>query len=105
MPVIPISSARVGAKSNRKPADELADLREQIRILTEREQILRSQMIAGQVSLYGDEHEVHITISKSERINTNKIVKELGREFLRPYLRVREITFVRTKKIGGSCLD
>ena len=83
---------------NRKPADELADVRERIRALKVREEILRAKMIAGECSLTGDEFKVFISSVKSEVLDTAKIRKELGTKFLKPYLVSRETTFVKLKE-------
>lgn len=73
-------------KSNRKPADELADIREQIRELGARESELRAKMIAGECSLVGDEFDVA------------RIRKELGTQFLRPFLKRVDVVCVKLKE-------
>lgn len=85
-------------KTNRKPADELADIREGLRTLKDREAVLRGQMIAGEVSLIGDEFEVVVSKSKTEKVDTGKMKRELGLAALRPFLITAESTFVKLRK-------
>lgn len=88
--------------SNRKPADELADIRERIRELKTREDTLRVRLINGACSLTGDDYKVTVAKVKGEKLDTTKLKKELGLKFLRPFLRETETTFVRLKKLDGS---
>ena len=84
--------------SNRKPPDELADLREHIKALKERETVLRELMLAGHVSLIGDDFEVVISKSKTEKVDTTAMKRELGLAALRPFLTTVESTFVKLRK-------
>lgn len=90
------------ATTNRKPADELADIRERVRILKAREDILRAKLIDGDADLIGDEYRVVISKVKAERVDTAKLRKELGTKFLKPYLVQSETTFVKLKEIDGD---
>jgi hypothetical protein len=75
--------------SNRAPPDELADVRERIKVLKRREEVF---------GLVGDEYEAVVTRSKSERIDAALIKKELGLAFLRPFLATTELIVVKTKR-------
>jgi hypothetical protein len=80
--------------SNRKPPDELADIREKVKALKEREEVLRSQMITGGVDLVGDSFRVVVVRKNCQRIDTAKIKKELGLKFLQPFMITAETIYV-----------
>jgi hypothetical protein len=84
--------------SNRAPPDELADVREQIKALKQREEVLRAVLINGECGLVGDEYEAVVTRSKSERIDAAPIKRELGLVFLCPFLATTELIVVKTKR-------
>lgn len=92
-------SDRLARISNRKPADELADVRERMKALREREAILREQMISGDVDLTGDSYEVIISKTKTEKVDTAAMKRELGLKALRPFLTTVESTFVKLRKL------
>jgi vacuolar-type H+-ATPase subunit E/Vma4 len=94
--------AVVISQTNRKPPDELADVREQIRELKGREDELREMLIAGEADLIGDDFVVRITKVVTERIDSGRIKKELGLEFLRPFLVTSESTVVKVEKMKGE---
>ena len=85
---------------NRKPADELADIRERIKALETRENVLRAKMIAGECDLTGDEYTAVVSKTRSERIDNDKLKKELGLQFLRPFMKTIQIVYVRVKPKG-----
>lgn len=87
--------------SNRKPADELADIREQIKKLKEREGAIRHQALQGLCGLTGDEFKIVIARVVAERVDTDKLKKELGLKFLRPFLRKVQTEYVRLKKLDA----
>jgi hypothetical protein len=91
--------------SNRKPADELADIRDQIRLLKAREEDLRQKFIAGKVSLSGDDYRVVVSGKTAEILDTAKIRKELGLQFLKPFMRTRETIWVMLRRVDGNSLD
>lgn len=91
----------LNSQKNRKAADRLADIREQIRELEEEEYILRHEFIEGGHSLVGDEYQVVITIADSERVDTKAIRRVLSPKELKPYLKKVSTTYVRTEKRHG----
>ena len=95
-------TVKLTTATNRKPADELADVRERIKALKTREEILRTQLIDGEVDLIGDEYRVVISKVKSERVDVARMKKELGTKFLKPYLIQSETTFVKLKGVDGD---
>ncbi|MGY3615696.1 hypothetical protein [Bradyrhizobium sp. USDA 10063] len=88
--------------TNRKPPDELADVRERIRELKAREDELRDMLIAGACDPIGDDYAATISKVKSERIDSTKLRKELGLQFLRPYLVPSESTVVKVERMKGE---
>lgn len=100
-----VDSLKIVTATNRKPADELADVRAKIKELKAREESLRGKLIAGTVSLTGDEYRVVISETKSEVIDSVKIKKEFGLQFLRPFLKQRETTVVKLKRLDGKPSD
>jgi hypothetical protein len=116
-----MAELKLVAKTNRAPADELADVREKIRALKQREDEIRAAMLAGEVGLFGDEFEASISKSKREGINTQLMKRELGLAFLHngapgtvatsravPTLAVGPRTFVTTGQMrcpecGAKC--
>jgi hypothetical protein len=93
-----MAELKLVAKTNRAPADELADVREKIRALKQREDEIRAAMLAGEVGLFGDEFEASISKSKREGIDTQLMKRELGLAFLRPFMVTNEVVTVRTKR-------
>jgi predicted nucleic acid-binding Zn-ribbon protein len=70
---------------NRHAVDELADVRREIKRLQAAEEELRDAILAGREELIGDEFEAEIREKMNRRIDTAKLEKELGSEFLKPY--------------------
>jgi vacuolar-type H+-ATPase subunit E/Vma4 len=90
------------AETNRKPPDELADVRERIKELKSREEELRELLIAGECELVGDDFAATISKVVSERIDSVKLRKELGLEKLRPFLVPSERTVVNVERMRGQ---
>ncbi len=88
----------MATKTNLAPADRLAKVRDEIRILKAEEDELRSGFIDGELDAVGDEHVVVITTSRSERIDTQALKREWGMAKLRPFVTESETTFVKLKK-------
>jgi len=89
-------------QTNRKPPDELADVRERIRELKAREDELRELLIAGECELVGDDFAAVISKVVSERIDTARLRAELGTERLRPFLVPSERTVVNVERMKGQ---
>jgi hypothetical protein len=64
--------------SNRHPADELADVRSEIRRLQTREAELRVELLAGQCGLVGDDNVVTITERDQCRLDLIAVRKRYG---------------------------
>lgn len=89
-------------QTNRKPPDELADVRERIKELKAREDELRELLITGEADLVGDDFAATISKVMSERIDSTKLRKELGLEKLRPFLVPSERTVVNVERMRGQ---
>jgi hypothetical protein len=87
--------------TNRKPPDELADVRERIKELKGREDELRDLLIAGADPI-GDEFVATVKKVSSERIDGKKIRRDLGHEFLEPFLVEVESTVVNVERMRGE---
>jgi hypothetical protein len=89
-------------QTNRKPPDELADVRERIKELKAREDELRELLIAGEADPIGDDYAAVISKVVSERIDTTRLRRELGLERLRPFLVPLESTVVKVERMKGQ---
>jgi hypothetical protein len=81
---------------NAHPVDQLADVRAEIKVLREREEKLRAEVLASG-EMIGDEHEATLTQTVVERVDLDLMKQELGMIFLRPYLREQTIARVQLK--------
>lgn len=86
-------------QTNRKPPDELADVREKIKVLGVREEELKKAILAGEVELLGDEFVAVITTTTSERIDSKKLRKDIPAEQLAPFLVSSTSTSVRLERM------
>lgn len=93
------------AETNRKPPDELADVRERIKELGRREDQLKADLIAGKADLVGDEYVAVISKVTSERIDSKKLRQEIGTERLRPFLVPSVATVVKVEKMRAEDAD
>jgi hypothetical protein len=82
---------------NRHPVDQLADVRAEIKVLKQREEALREEVLAHPDDLVGDDNEALLCETKVERLDLETMRRELGMLFLRPFLREQTVTSVRFK--------
>ncbi|MGO4506025.1 hypothetical protein AB4Z51_03325 [Bradyrhizobium sp. 2TAF36] len=82
---------------NRHPVDQLADIRAEIKQLKAREDQLRAEVLDHPEDLAGDEHEAMLVQMRTERLDVEKLKRELGLAFLRPFLREQVVTRVQFK--------
>jgi hypothetical protein len=83
---------------NRHPVDQLADIRAEIKVLKQREETLRAEvLVASPDDRVGDEHEAMVCETMVERVDLELMKRELGLLFLRPFLREQVVTTVRLK--------
>lgn len=89
---------------NRHPVDELADVRAEVKRLQLREAELRKLILAEECELTGDQYEAVIRRQESERIDVDRLRRELGMERLRPFVKNAE-TFVIKLKLREALED
>ena len=82
--------------NNRHAVDRLADIRAQIKVLKQREEALRAEVIASGDRV-GDENEASITQFTVERFDLEALRRELGMVVLRPFMRQRVVTRLQIK--------
>jgi hypothetical protein len=72
--------------TNRHPADEMADIREQIKVLKTREAELRHTLLnAEQADRIGEEWIAEIRQSKRKQLDTDALKEHFGPEALQPF--------------------
>lgn len=81
---------------NVHPADELAALREEQKILGAREDVLRAILLKENADLNGDQYTAIIIPSTRESVDKNALIAELGRENVERFLKT---SLVRTLKV------
>ena len=81
---------------NIHPADELFALREEIKQLQEREEILRRALLADGADLSGKQYQAYIQPSQRETLDKNALIADLGKAAVQPYLKT---TLVRSVKL------
>src|SRR5262245_26399609 len=87
------------SRTNRHPADQLAEIRSTIRNLEEREAILRAELLADGANRRGDEWEAVIKVRKIERLDVPAARRALGTRLLQPFLRSSATEFVYLEPI------
>jgi hypothetical protein len=73
-------------ETNRKPADRLADIREQLHILKAEEAVLREGFINGTLPLTGDENTVTVDTRTIERLDLRKMRELVPESVWRPFV-------------------
>jgi len=77
---------------NIHPADELAALREEIKIMQEREEILRSALMNGSAEeREGRQYTAYVQVSNRETIDKASLIAALGREVVEPFIKHSEV--------------
>ncbi|WP_439393328.1 hypothetical protein ACRQ5Q_29030 [Bradyrhizobium sp. PMVTL-01] len=86
--------------TNRKPADRLADLRGQIKVLEAEEAKLRAGFIAGEHALEGDEHAVTVETKTNQRIDARRMRAAVEASIWSPYVIETASTYVTVVRKG-----
>jgi hypothetical protein len=81
--------------SNLHPADELHDVRAQIKALEDREAELRAKLLSGECGLAGDACTAWIAEQEQARIDRTAAREALGDSVLAPFTITRRIRQVR----------
>jgi hypothetical protein len=69
-------------RPNRHPADELADVRSEIRRLQEREENLRAHLLEHPEDRVGDDYTVSISSQSRKRVDLKRLADEIGASLL-----------------------
>ena len=78
--------------TNVHPADELAAIREEIKILESREAQLRALLLnAPEAERDGNQYKAVIIASTRESVDKNALIAAIGRPAIEPYLRKVEV--------------
>jgi hypothetical protein len=84
--------------TNRKPADRLAELREQIAVLREQEAALREGFISGALPLEGAEYTVNVERKENIRIDGVALRKHVAEDVWRPFAITTTADYVTVRK-------
>ena len=77
-------------KINIHPADELAAVREEIKILEEREQTLRDALVHGSdADRDGRQYRAYIQASTRESIDKPSLIAAFGADVIAPFIKTR----------------
>jgi hypothetical protein len=88
-------------RTNRHPADALADVREEIKALQQREDVLRQELLASDDRI-GTEWEATIHSRAQERLDTGAVIKHFGKSTLRPFFKRIEFAQIYLKRREGE---
>jgi hypothetical protein len=84
---------------NRHPADELWEVRNEIRKLEDRAGKLRAKLLTmPECERRGEEYHANVVSYQQNRLNTKKLRLELGPEFLKPSMSKRAVQCVSVRK-------
>ena len=89
----------MSAHLNIHPADELAAIREEIKILEEREKVLRDALVNGtDEDRNGRQYRAFIAASTRESIDKAAITAALGEEVIAPFLKKVNVQSLKLAK-------
>jgi hypothetical protein len=84
---------------NIHPADELAAIREEIKILQEREDQLRAALIGGtDADREGKQYRAWVQTSTRETIDKASIIAALGLDVVQPFLKKSDVKSLKLAK-------
>jgi hypothetical protein len=83
---------------NRKPADQLHDVRQRINELRDQEQELRRGFIAGALDPAGDDYTVIVETKITERVDLDAMRQHVPESVWRPFVIERATTYVNVRK-------
>jgi hypothetical protein len=89
-------------ETNRRPADRLHDIREQIHDLKQQEAALRQAFIHGELPLDGDEYTVTVDTKISERIDLRAMRKSVAESIWSPFVISTTTNRVTVRKQGDA---
>ena len=85
-------------QTNRKAADRLAELREQIKILEVEEKKLREGFISGDLPLEGDDCTVVVETKVNERIDLGAMREHVPEKVWKPFLISKPTAYVKAER-------
>jgi hypothetical protein len=88
------------ARRNRHPADELADLRAEIRTREERAEALRQYLIEHPKDRVGDEHEALVLKPTRKQVDLEALAEEVGSDVVERFTVLRSTPAVRLRWRG-----
>jgi hypothetical protein len=98
----PTATTAAPPPRNRHPADELADVRAEIKQLEDREAQLRNALIADGADRSGVQYEAVIFEQRQERLDTKAVIEHFGADALRPFYRKITCKTVRLKRHAAA---
>jgi hypothetical protein len=87
--------ARMAELPNIHPADELSACREEIKILTNRADELRDQLLAEGASLKGDQYTAYIIPGTRETLDRKAITEAFGEAAIAPFIKATNFKTVK----------
>ena len=84
-----------GIIPNIHPADELSACREEIKILTNRADELRDQLLAEGASLKGDQYTAYIVPGTRETLDRKAITEAFGEAAIAPFIKATNFKTVK----------
>jgi hypothetical protein len=87
---------------NRHPADELADVRAEIKQLQIKEVKLRSRLLADDADRIGMEYEAVIRDGGQNRLNISAVIAHFGADALKPFYRKVACQIVMLKRVAHN---
>jgi hypothetical protein len=85
-------------QTNRRAADRLAEIREELRTLKAEEESLRQGFIDGTLDADGDDVTVTVETKTTERIDLKAMRASIAAEIWRPYLVEKETVYVKVTR-------
>lgn len=89
--------------TNRKPADELSWIREQIKDLKGREDYIRRMMLEGKMDHIGDDFEAFVQTQNRKTFDRKAAEEEFGD--LSRFDKVSEFSLLKLKRIDKKTID
>jgi hypothetical protein len=83
---------------NIHPADELAAIREEIKIMTNRADVLRDKLLAEGASLQGDTYTAVIHPGTRETLDRKAITEAFGEEAVAPFVKKTSFKTVKLEE-------
>jgi hypothetical protein len=80
---------------NIHPADELCAIREEIKLLSDREQELRNILLAEGADLHGDQYTARIIPGVRETLDRKAITEAFGAEAIAPFIKATPFKTVK----------